>query len=298
MPPAAEWSFLMRPLKGILLAGGKGSRLYPLTTTINKSLALIYDKPAIYYPLSVLMLAGIRDILIISTPRDIVLFKQLLGNGSHIGLSISYEIEAEPKGAANAFLIAEQFLDGDPCCLIHGDNFFYGDNLEQLASEVAFKRTGSTIFLYYVNDPRQYGVVEFKGNKAVNIEEKPSNPKSNWAVTGLFFYDSCVIDFVKKVTPSHRGELEITDLNKLYIKNDTLNVELLDNNCTWLDIGTPDSLLSTSLFVQQHEQQTGFKIACIEEISLKKSFITKGEYIDLIEKMPSCAYRNYLEKFA
>jgi len=286
-------------MKGIVLAGGAGTRLYPITKCISKQIIPIYDKPMIYYPLSVLMLAGIREILIISTPKDIHLYKDLLGDGSHLGISLSYEIQPSPDGLAQAFIIGEQFIGNDNVCLVLGDNIFYGYGFTQILTKTASLQDGAVVFGYYVNDPERYGVVDFdKEGKALSIEEKPDKPKSNYAVTGLYFYSNDVIDKTKKLKPSKRGELEITDLNRIYLNENKLNVELLGRGFAWLDTGTHESLLQASNYISTIEQRQGLKIACIEEIAYKKGFIDKDQLIKLGEDLSNNQYGQYLLKIA
>jgi glucose-1-phosphate thymidylyltransferase len=261
-------------VKGILLAGGSGTRLHPLTKVVSKQLLPVYDKPVIYYPLSVLMLAGIRDVLVISTPADLPRIEQLLGDGGHLGLSLSYEAQPRPGGIAQAFLIGERFIAGDPACLILGDNLFFGHHLSEVLAESAALAEGARVFAYHVQDPQRYGVVEFdRTNRAISVVEKPQHPRSNWAVTGLYFYDGGVVDIAKRLRPSPRGELEITDVNRAYLEAGRLAVTPLGRGVAWLDMGTPDSLLAASLFVQTLEQRQGLKIACIEEIAFSRGFI-------------------------
>lgn len=283
-------------MKAIVLAGGSGSRLYPSTKSLSKQLLPVYDKPTIYYPISTMMLAGLRDILIISTPRDIPMIQDLLGDGSDIGVKFSYAIQPEPKGISQAFLIGEKFINGDSCALILGDNLFYGNDLPQHMREATLQKTGATVFAYHVNDPERYGVVEFnKSGKAVSIEEKPAEPKSNWAVTGLYFYDSKVVEYVKSLKPSKRGELEITDLNKIYLEKGDLSVKTLGRGTAWLDTGTHESLLSSSTFVQTIELRQGLKIACLEEIAFLMGYITLEQLSALAEKYPASTYGVYLK---
>ncbi len=286
-------------MKGIILAGGAGTRLHPVTQVISKQILPVYDKPMIYYPLSILMLAGIRDVLIISTPRDIKFYEELFGSGEHIGLNIKYAIQPKPEGLAQAFLIGEDFIGNDTACLVLGDNIFYGHNLPKLLQEAASLTKGATVFGYYVNDPERYGVAEFDENgKVISLEEKPANPKSNWAVTGLYFYDNTVVEKAKKLKPSARGELEITDLNKMYLEEGTLTVKLLGRGFAWLDTGTQESLLQAANFIATIEQRQGLKISCIEEIAYKKGFITKDQLISIADKMKNSAYGKYLYKIA
>jgi glucose-1-phosphate thymidylyltransferase len=283
-------------MKGIILAGGNGSRLYPLTCTVSKQLLPVYDKPVIYYPLSVLMLAGIHDILIISTPRDLPLIESLLGDGSQWGLSFSYKAQPSPAGIAQAFVIGEEFIDGSPVCLILGDNLFFGHDLVHLLTDAAKPQAGATVFAYRVNDPERFGVVEFDKNFcAISIEEKPKTPRSTWAVTGLYFYDTDVVDTARRLKPSARGELEITDLNLQYLQKKQLRVKTLGRGVAWLDAGTHDALLSASLFVQTLEQRQGLKIACIEEIALLKGLIDETQFERLIEASGKTQYGTYLQ---
>ena len=284
-------------MKGIILAGGAGTRLYPLTSTISKQILPVYDKPVIYYPLATLMIAGIKDILIISTPRDLPLIEGVLGDGSQIGITIQYAAQTKPEGIAQAFLIGEKFINGEKVCLILGDNLFYGNELhESLYRAVAVKK-GAVVFGYRVQDPERFGIVELdKDYNAVNLEEKPKNPKSDWAVTGLYFYDERVVEYTKALKPSARGEYEITDLNRVYLKQSELKVERIGRGVAWLDMGTPDSLLSSSLFVQTLEKRQGLKIACIEEIAFRKGFINKKQLTALADKYSKSDYGNYLLK--
>jgi glucose-1-phosphate thymidylyltransferase len=286
-------------MKGIILAGGSGTRLYPLTLTISKQILPIYDKPMIYYPLSVLMLANIREILIISTPKDMHLFQELLGNGSQLGLTISYLVQPSPDGLAQAFLIGEEFIGNDTCCLILGDNIFYGYNFSKIAAEASRLKEGAVVFGYYVNDPDRYGVVDFDASgKALSIEEKPQQPKSNYAVTGLYFYDRTVVEKVKRIKPSSRGELEITDLNRLYLDEGKLSVKLLGRGMAWLDTGTHQSLLQASNFVGSIEERQGLKVACLEEIAFRKGYISKTQLLDLAKPYSKNQYGQYLIKVA
>lgn len=286
-------------MKGIILAGGAGTRLYPITKSISKQIIPIYDKPMIYYPLSVLMLAGIQEILIISTPKDIHLYKDLLGDGKQLGLNLSYEIQPSPDGLAQAFIIGEKFIGNDSVCMVLGDNIFYGYGFTKILTNAAKVEDGAVVFGYYVNDPERYGVVDFdKSGKVLSIEEKPEKPKSNYAVTGLYFYSNDVIEKAKNLKPGKRGELEITDLNRLYLEENKLNVELLGRGFAWLDTGTHESLLQASNYVSTIEQRQGLKIACIEEIAYKKGFINKEQLIKLGNELKNNQYGEYLMKIA
>lgn len=282
-------------MKGIILAGGSGTRLYPVTKAISKQITPIYDKPLIYYPLSVLMLAGIKDILVISTPRDIGTFEELLGNGSDLGLKIEYAIQEHPNGLAEAFIIGENFIGNDACALVLGDNMFYGHGLTGIVREAAKRETGATIFGYYVNDPKSFGVVEFDENgKAISLEEKPAVPKSNFAIPGLYFYDNTVVQKAKAVKPSHRGELEITTLNEMYLNEGTLNVLSLGRGMAWLDTGTHDGLLEASNFVKTIQSRQGVMVACLEEIAYKNGWISKEKVKELAKPLLKSHYGEYL----
>ena len=286
-------------MKGIILAGGSGTRLYPLTIATSKQLLPVYDKPMIYYPLSTLMLFGIRDILIISTPADTPNIEKLFGNGSHLGLNIAYQVQEKPNGIAQAFLLGEDFIGHDNVCLILGDNIFYMGEQIKLFRETVAQNNGkcATIFAHHVSDPERFGVVEFdKDNHVVSIEEKPSQPKSNYASVGLYFYPNDVVVKAKSLKPSKRGELEITDLNNLYLSEHRLDVVLMKRGNAWLDAGTPDSLMDAGQFVQIMEQRQGLKIACVEEIAYRRGFIDDGEMARLIEERAYGTYKNYLEK--
>ncbi|MBK8395201.1 MAG: glucose-1-phosphate thymidylyltransferase RfbA [Leptospiraceae bacterium] len=286
-------------MKGIILAGGSGTRLYPVTRVVSKQLLPIYDKPMIYYPLSTLMLAGINDILIISTPNDSPLFQGLLGDGSNLGIRISYEIQPSPDGLAQAFLIGENFINGDTCCLILGDNIFYGHGMIESLADSTNIKLGSVIFGYYVNDPERYGVVEFdKSGKVLGIEEKPQKPKSNYSIPGLYFYDKYACDYVKTLKPSARGELEITDLNKIYLEKGQLTVNLLGRGIAWFDTGTHNSLLEASQFIEVIENRQGLKVGCLEEIAFRKKYISKEQLLKLAEPMKKNGYGQYLIRLA
>lgn len=289
-------------MKGIILAGGSGTRLYPLTKAISKQIMPVYDKPMIYYPLSTLMLAGIREVLIISTPRDLPVFEELFGDGSQLGMSFSYAIQESPRGLADAFIIGDKFIGNDACALVLGDNIFYGQSFSQVLRETAKKtesEPGATIFGYYVRDPREYGVVEFDENgKAISIEEKPQNPKSNYAVPGLYFYDNDVVEIAKNVKPSARGEIEITSINNEYLSRGTLSVAKLGRGFAWLDTGSHDSLLDAANFVATFQKRQGLYVSCIEEIAYKRGFIDKEQLIKLAEPLLKTNYGKYLIEVA
>jgi glucose-1-phosphate thymidylyltransferase len=284
-------------MKGIILAGGAGTRLYPLTRAVSKQLLPVYDKPVIYYPLSLLMLAGIRDILIISTPHDLPLIGKLLGTGRHLGISLSYVEQVRPEGIAQAFLLGADFIADSPVCLVLGDNLFFGHHLHKLLIQSAQLTSGAHVFAYHVQDPERYGVVEFDSSlRVLSLEEKPKEPRSNYAVTGLYFYDAQVVQIARQITPSARGELEITDVNKVYLKAGQLSVTPLGRGIAWLDTGTHDSLLQASQFVQTLEVRQGLKIACLEEIALLKRFIDVVQFQTLMEEFGQSSYGQYLQR--
>lgn len=284
-------------MKGIVLAGGSGTRLHPITKGVSKQLLPIYDKPMVYYPISVLMLAGIRDILIISTPDDINGFKRLLGDGSEFGVNFNYVVQPSPDGLAQAFILGEEFIDGDRCSLVLGDNIYFGQSFGQKLSQAVNRTNGATVFGYQVNDPERFGVVEFDDNfKALSIEEKPLNPKSNWAVTGLYFYDNAVVEMAKQIKPSARGELEISTLNQMYLEKGKLNVEILGRGFAWLDTGTHDSLMEASHFIHTIEKRQGLKVACLEEIAFYNKWLNHEQVKDAAKKLKKTEYGQYLSK--
>ena len=286
-------------MKGIILAGGSGTRLYPLTKAVSKQIMPVYDKPMIYYPLSILVLAGIRDILIISTPRDLPMFEDLFGTGEDLGLRMSYAVQETPRGLADAFIIGEEFIGDDNVALILGDNIFYGQSFSKLLKEVSSREKGATIFGYYVRDPREYGVVEFDENgKALSIEEKPEHPKSNYAVPGLYFYDNDVVEIAKNVKPSARGEIEITSVNNAYLERGDLRVETMGRGFAWLDTGNHDALLDAADFVAAFQKRQGLYISCIEEIAYKRGFITREQLVKLAEPLLKTNYGKYLMEVA
>ncbi|MBU3842233.1 MAG: glucose-1-phosphate thymidylyltransferase RfbA [Candidatus Fusobacterium pullicola] len=282
-------------MKGIILAGGSGTRLYPITKAISKQINPIYDKPMIYYPLSILMLAGIREILVISTPRDLPLFKELLGSGEDFGVRFEYEIQEQPNGLAEAFIIGEKFIDNDSCALVLGDNIFYGHGLTGMLKEAEARKEGATIFGYYVTNPQDFGVVEFDENgKVISLEEKPQNPKSNYAVPGLYFYDNTVVEKAKRVKPSKRGELEITSINEMYLQEEKLHVVNFGRGMAWLDTGTHDALLEAANFVKTIQSRQGVMVACLEEIAYRNEWISKEKVLELAKPLMKSKYGEYL----
>lgn len=284
--------------KGIILAGGRATRLYPITKGVSKQMLPVYDKPMVYYPLSVLMLAGIKDILVISTPKDIPRFEDLLGNGNELGIQISYAVQQKPGGIAESFIVGERFIGEDNVCLILGDNILYGHDLTELLIEAAYIKEGAMVFAYYVKDPQRYGVVEFdKKYNVISIEEKPKSPKSNWAITGLYFYDNNIIEITRSLKPSRRGELEITDVNNEYLKAGKLQVKLLGRGYAWLDTGTYDSLIDASMFIKTIEERQGLKIGCIEEVAYRKGFIGKEQLLKLANGI-NTDYGDYLRRLS
>jgi len=286
-------------MKGIILAGGSGTRLYPLTKAISKQIMPVYDKPMIYYPLSILMLAGIREILIISTPRDLPVFKDLFGSGEQLGLTLSYAVQEEPRGLADAFIVGEKFIADDSVALILGDNIFYGQSFSRILKDVAERESGATIFGYYVRDPREYGVVDFdETGKALSIEEKPEQPKSNYAVPGLYFYDNEVVEIAKNIKPSVRGEIEITAVNNEYLKRGELRVETLGRGFAWLDTGSHEALLEAANFVETFQKRQGLYVSCIEEIAYRRGFINKEQLLILAEPLLKTDYGKYLKEVA
>lgn len=286
-------------MKGIILAGGSGTRLYPLTKATSKQLMPVYDKPMIYYPMSTLMLAGIKDILIISTPQDTPRFEDLFGDGNELGINLSYAVQESPDGLAQAFIIGEEFIGDDSVCLVLGDNIYYGDGLSRMLQRSAELTEGATVFGYHVNDPERFGVVEFDADmQAISIEEKPEEPKSNYAVTGLYFYDNDVVEIAKNIKPSPRGELEITDVNKEYLKRNKLSVEVMSRGFAWLDTGTHESLLEASTFISTIEKRQNLKVACLEEISYRMGYISREQLIELAQPLKKNQYGQYMLRLA
>jgi glucose-1-phosphate thymidylyltransferase len=286
-------------MKGIVLAGGSGTRLYPITRGISKQLIPVYDKPMIYYPLSTLMLAGIQDILVISTPEYTPMFEQLLGDGSDFGINLSYAVQEKPNGLAEAFIVGREFIGNDSVCLILGDNIYYGSGMAEMLQDAAKLTSGATVFGYHVNDPERFGVVEFDSKmQAVSLEEKPAHPKSNYAVTGLYFYDNRVVDYAANLEPSARGELEITDLNKIYLANGELNVKLMGRGYAWLDTGTHDSMLEAASFIATIQKRQNLKVACLEEIAFRMGYINQERLLELAQPMKKNDYGQYLIRLA
>lgn len=286
-------------MKGIILAGGSGTRLYPITKAISKQLVPVYDKPMIYYPLSTMMLAGIKDIMLISTPRDISRFEDLLGDGTQLGINIQYKVQENPNGLAEAFVLGEDFIGDDSVCLILGDNIYYGSGLSQLVQRSAKKESGATVFGYQVHDPERFGVVEFDDNQhVISIEEKPEHPASNYAVTGMYFYDNSVVEIAKTMKPSSRGELEITDVNRAYLEKGELDVELLGRGYAWLDTGTHESLHDAAAFIETVQKRQNLQVACIEEVAFRMGYIDKGQLIELAQPLKKNAYGEYMLRIA
>jgi len=296
---AGKFTLKYSEMKGIILAGGSGTRLYPITKSISKQIIPVYDKPMIYYPLAVLLLAEIREILIISTPKDIHLYEDLLGDGNQLGLQLSYAVQPAPEGLAQAFIIGEKFIGDSSVCMILGDNIFYGHGFGNVLAQTSKLQEGAVVFGYYVNDPERYGVVEFDGNgKVISLEEKPHEPKSNYAITGLYFYGNDVVQKAKSLRPSRRGELEITDLNRLYLDENRLKIRILGRGMAWLDTGTHETLLQASVYIQTIEERQGLKISCIEEIAYKKGYISQEQLLELAKPLCKNQYGKYLLKIA